>query len=197
MPALKELTLRQIVALDERSLSFLFEVAREEVVIIPLRQQHADGIVVLVRGVLFVKLLIEEVHRHALGKDVASGSPLRLVPAFEGGVVLGARLHFLVAFFEIVLVDGGVLVGLRKVDDDFALKAFKDARELIRSHKGGDMILIGVRRDDVFEHAVRAVLGNGGDERLRRALARTRVDEHFGIADLDERAVARVLVAEL
>lgn len=35
MPALKELTLRQIVALDERSLSFLFEVAREEVVIIP------------------------------------------------------------------------------------------------------------------------------------------------------------------
>ena len=111
--------------------------------------------------------------------------------------MLGARRNLLVALLEIVLVDGGILVGPRKVDDDLALETFKDTGKLVRPHKSGDVILIGVRRNDVFEDAVRAVLGNGGNERLCRALARTRVDEHFGVADLDERAVARVLVAEL
>lgn len=41
--------------------------------------------------------------------------------------MLGARLHFLVAFFEIVLVDRRIFVGLGEVNDDLALKAFKDA----------------------------------------------------------------------
>lgn len=58
------------------------------------------------------------------------------------------------------------------------------------------MILVRVRRDHVLELSVRAELFDLGHECTRRVLLGSRVDEHFGIAHLDERTVPDVFVPE-
>ena len=59
------------------------------------------------------------------------------------------------------------------------------------------MILVRVRHDDVFQNAVRAetvdIFPYGGDT----ARLGPRIDEHFGISDLDQRTVPRILIPQL
>ena len=58
------------------------------------------------------------------------------------------------------------------------------------------MVLIGLRGNHVFQHAVRAVPADILRNRFRRGLPRTGVHQNFGIAHFNQRAIARIFIAE-
>ena len=85
-----------------------------------------------------------------------------------------ARGDLRVALGDVFAVNARFLVlriRQREIDDRFADEAFKYARRFRRADKARDVVLVGMRGDDVFERTVRTELLYVRDDRTRRILA--------------------------
>lgn len=62
VPAFEQLHFRELVHFHERCLAFLFQIPREQVMVFPVGEKGADGVIVLVAGLFHVELLIQDFH---------------------------------------------------------------------------------------------------------------------------------------
>ena len=196
MPRLKQRHFGELIVLHEIFFSLLLEIARKEEMLIPLVEHQADGIIIFVAAAVFIKVIVQDLHFDAVRNFPNALRAVRFVPALQRRVMHRPCRHFRVALFTIISVDRRIFVGQSEVDDHLAFIPRKDARRRGTSRKARNVISVCMRRDDVFEHAVRTKPIDIGGSRIRTGLARAGVDEDIGIARLDIDRVARKRVAQ-
>ena len=154
----ENLYFRQGVVLNEIRFPFLLQIAGKKEMPVALIDHQTHRIIVLVCAVMFVIIVVQNFHFNAVGKFVNFLRAVLFVPTLKSGVMRRSRFDFRVAVSDIFFVSLCIFVRAWKIDDDLAFVAVKDTRRRIASRKPCNMILVGMRRDDVFEYSVRAVL---------------------------------------
>ena len=195
--ALKQNTIGQVIAFHQRLFAVFFQIPCEKIVVLPLGKEHAYGVFVLVARYLLVVLLVENIHRNSLTERITARSTVFVVPTFKRGIMLRPCLHFGISKRLVILTNLRSGVCQRIIDNRSANKAFKHAVRRRRTDKACDMILVSVRRDNVFQHTIRTILLYIRYNGRSRALSRTCINQHFRISRLDKGAIPRVSVADL
>ena len=164
-----------------------------------LRQQRTDGVIVLRTRVLRVIFLIEHGKGDRLRFVEIKGRlrAVRSVYAIERGIDLRSQRRAIIDCLYVSVVNIACSIVSRKLNDRSDLIAVQKTRARISAclpDQPGDVIFMRVHGDNVFQNSVRAILRDVIEHDLRGCGRRFRagVDQNFGIARLDQRAVPRV-----
>ena len=144
---------------------------------------------------MFVIVVIQDIHGNRLRfvQIICTLRAVRSVPALQpriDGCSLFLRVFHGVAVFPIERRFLRHLIELNDRADVVGIQNSVPLSARTRPDEPRDMIAVRMGRNDVFEHSVRAVRAEIVGDLRRVGLVRTRIDEHLGVADLDERAVA-------
>ena len=180
MTRFEEFDFGEIVQLHQSFFAVRFKVACEQIVETALRQEHTHRVIVFVTAFVIVIIVVEDRHFHTVAEV-----NLRFVGKnhFGGSVVRRSGLHFGIALRDITGIYFAFGVCQCKINNVFTLIPLEDTVAGLRGNKSGDMILMGMCGNDVFDYAVRDIAIEIGGNGCRAALPRSRVDQNINVAD--------------